>query len=234
MMAPGLNKKRRIHHVQGEGAMSEATQLRDMFAEVTSQPHTDIPIVPLPEIDCFDPIELWEFDMILHSTKSKTSAGSDRLSYLVWKKVSEDNFIRQDLVGCLNLMLSHGEFPEAWKHTLVVPIPKPGGGWRPISLLNNLSKVVDKILSRRLAHIYGERPTQFGCTAKRSTHMAILRFLHNSAVGHVHKQIFGAIAVDFSKAYDKVPHGILIAKLQRYGIPSYYLHYIRNWLTERQ
>ena len=75
---------------------------------------------------------------------------------------------------------------------------------------------------------------QFGCTPKRSTHMAIIRFLHNSAMGHIQSSSFGAIAVDFSKAYDKVPHGILLSKLQRDEVPNYLLHYVRNWLTDRQ
>lgn len=57
---------------------------------------------------------------------------------------------------CLRLFNSffmNSLFPEAWRKTRVIFIPKPGGkGFRPISLTSVLSKLMERIIHRRLEH----------------------------------------------------------------------------------
>ena len=45
--------------------------------------------------------------------------------------------------------------------------------------------------------------------------------------------IMDMITLDFSKAFDKVPHQCLISKLQFYGIQGSTLAWIKSWLTSR-
>lgn len=70
-----------------------------------------------------------------------------------------------------NHLLSGSYYPVAWKHSVVTPIPKAGrdiamvSSWRPISILNCVSKIFERILATRLVkHI--DRldifPDQFG------------------------------------------------------------------------
>jgi methylaspartate ammonia-lyase len=42
------------------------------------------------------------------------------------------------------------------------------------------------------------------------------------------------LIVDFSKAFDVVPHIRLLRKLEHYGIKGKILEWIRAWLTQRQ
>ena len=37
---------------------------------------------------------------------------------------------------------------------------------------------------------------------------------------------------DLSKAYDSVPHGLLIAKLEAYGLGKTSLHLLRDYLSD--
>jgi len=41
------------------------------------------------------------------------------------------------------------------------------------------------------------------------------------------------IYLDFAKAFDKVPHKRLLAKVEGYGIQDKVLNWIRNWLSSR-
>jgi len=39
------------------------------------------------------------------------------------------------------------------------------------------------------------------------------------------------IYLDLSKAFDTVPHSILLEKLAAHGLDGYTLHWIKNWLN---
>ena len=41
------------------------------------------------------------------------------------------------------------------------------------------------------------------------------------------------IFLDFAKAFDKVPHRKLVAKLDKYGINEKVINWIRDWLNNR-
>lgn len=53
-------------------------------------------------------------------------------------------------------MLVEGTWPTSWKSGIVIPISKPGKdkfrteGYRPITLLNTMCKLLEKILNHRL------------------------------------------------------------------------------------
>ena len=56
-------------------------------------------------------------------------------------------------------MLQLGIHPASWKVARVLPIPKPGAnlhsakGYRPIALLNVLSKVMESLMKDRMSYI---------------------------------------------------------------------------------
>jgi hypothetical protein len=62
------------------------------------------------------------------------------------------------LVLILNAILLTHHFPTAWKHTRVISILKPGKDpalpsfYRPISLLDKIGKLFEKILLARISH----------------------------------------------------------------------------------
>ena len=42
------------------------------------------------------------------------------------------------------------------------------------------------------------------------------------------------VHLEFSKAFDTVPHNILLEKLAAYGLDGRTLHWIKNWLNARE
>lgn len=81
-------------------------------------------------------------------------------------------------------LLSISHFPSSWKHSLVTPIPKPNkdpallANWRPISNLNCVSKIFERILARRLLAVIDGLDifeTQYGFLRGISTNHALAK-----------------------------------------------------------
>lgn len=93
-----------------------------------------------------------EVSEIINARPNKTSTGDDNMPITVLKKLSFENLLKITII--FNQLLAAGFFPSAWKHAIGCPIPKPGKdascivNWRPISLLNSISKIYEIILKR--------------------------------------------------------------------------------------
>jgi retron-type reverse transcriptase len=57
--------------------------------------------------------------------------------------------------------------------------------------------------------------------------------VHNAARALDNRKGHHLISFDFAKAFDKVPHDLLIFKLQKYGFPSFLIAWVRSWLHGR-
>ena len=75
--------------------------------------------------------------------------------------------------------------------------------------------------------------SQFGFRRGRSCESQLLVTTHDLATGLNDKQQIDAILLDFSKAFDKVPHERLLLKLSYYGVRGHLLSWIRDFLQGR-
>ncbi|GJQ67519.1 hypothetical protein Trydic_g8332 [Trypoxylus dichotomus] len=85
----------------------------------------------------------------------------------------------------INGVLRYQHFPQTWKHATVIVLHKTGkpknstDGYRPISLLAGLSKVLEKVIQRRLLEVVSEKEIlprfQFGFRQEHSTTHQLLR-----------------------------------------------------------
>lgn len=147
------------------------------------------------------------------------------------------------LVHICNLSLASGVFPSSFKVALVHPIPKAGpsgcfSDFRPISVLSTLSKILEKVINKRLSK-YLETykiiaSNQYGFQTGLSTEDAVLR-LTNKIVSTLDKgDKCLAIFLDLSKAFDTVSLPLLLYKLENIGVRATCLNLFRNYLTNRQ
>ena len=104
--------------------------------------------------------------------------------------------------------------PSSWKIHKVVPIPKADDltsvkNYRPISLLSNTSKVLERIIYNKIInHISKDiNPHQFGFTKKCPALQQMLIFLDQIINSPLQTDV---IYFDISKAFDTVSHGILL------------------------
>jgi hypothetical protein len=150
---------------------------------------------------------------------------------------------QRGLVAVLNVALLAQYFPPVWKHPRVISILKPGkdpslpSSCRPISLLDTIGKMFEKILlSRILSEVRGRgllRDEQFGFRPKHSTSLQLARLVGRVTTNFGEKRLTGAMFLDVAKAFDTVLVGGLLLKLTALNFPSYLVKIISSYLHLR-
>ena len=118
----------------------------------------------------------------------------------------------------LNLSLRKCVIPPEWYTHTVIPIFKSGDrgsvtNYRPISLLCNTSKVLEKLIYNKIIDHLNKfiSPAQFGSLKNRSVIQQLLILFNKVITNHQTDIIY----LDFRKAFDSVPHNQLLQKLNR-------------------
>ena len=75
-------------------------------------------------------------------------------------------------------------------------------------------------------------PLQHGFMTGRSTTTQLIHYLDKCLEHTVNGEVVDAIYLDFTKAFDSVPHRRLIGKLESYGITSSTLRWIEAFLDK--
>ncbi|KAF2356605.1 Reverse transcriptase domain [Trinorchestia longiramus] len=140
------------------------------------------------------------------------------------------------LTNTFNLSLSHATIPSIWKTAIIITIPKPGkppslsSSYRPISLLCPAVKVLERLLLPHLTAAIPLSDSQHGFRPLHSTTSALLPLSHTIAVSfNQHRPPLRTtiMAIDFSKAFDTVPHPQLISQISSLPLN----HHIVRWLV---
>lgn len=184
-----------------------------------------------------DPKEVHD---ILMSLKSDSAPGWDNIPTRFLKLAK--NEIVPIIAHATNLCFQYGIFPKPLKQSIITPVFKSGdltdvNNYRPISVLPSISKIIEKIINKRLINYLNTfeilADTQYGFRNNRSTEDAVTALTTYIAdqVDRGNKCL--AVYLDLKKAFDTVCVPTLLIKLENVGIRDTALSLLKEYLSNR-
>ena len=179
--------------------------------------------------------------VVMNLDLSKAS-GPDCIPVVVLKNCEPE--LSYILAKLFNKCLKESCFPDCWKVSSVVPVFKNVGerstakNYRPVSLLSLVSKVFEKLVNNRIVD-YLEKcglfsDFQYGFRSSRSTADLLTVVSDRIARAFNRSGATRAVALDISKAFDRVWNAGLLHKLKSYGISGPIFSLICSFLSNRQ
>ena len=155
--------------------------------------------------------------------------------------MSANNVIDSHITNIINQDLNIGKYSEEAKTALVRPLFKKDDrdkikNYRPVSILNGFSKIYERFLLNSLSEYVENTLSEFIAAYRKtySSNNVLLRLIENCKKHLDNKSIVGTVLMDLSKAFDCIPHDLLIAKLHAYGITKKSLTFLYSYLKRRK
>ena len=183
----------------------------------------------------FSEFEVWKYLCELPLNKA---AGVDGIPNKVYSVLAD--YIASPLTTLFERSISQRRFPAAWKGGIVVPIPKTSPPqlekMRTITLLPAPSKILEKIVLRsirmKVEPLLGKNQQAY--RKGLSTTTALLQI--NDAATRIHDNVqnkgCAILSLDFTKAFDKVDHRVLLQKVFALSHTGFGL-WLADYLTRR-
>ena len=145
------------------------------------------------------------------------------------------------LAELFNKCFKESCFPDCWKVSSVVPVFNVGErssakNYLPIILLSVVSKVFEKLVNNRIVDHLDKclfSDFQYGFRSSRSTADLLTVVSDRIARAFNRSGATRAVALDISKAFDRVWHAGLLHKLKPYGISGQIISLISSFLSNR-
>ena len=226
--------------------LSKATVFNNYFASISSFPE-NIQIPDLPNFNYLTETRLdsvttneTEVESLLRRVNAHKSSGPDGVGNWVLKHCAKPLSVPYSKL--FNKSLQTGRFPTQWKQANVCPVFKKENrsdktNYRPISLLSSSSKILEKIVYKRLYEYLIDNnlliEQNSGFKRKDSTVNQLLKFVHQIYQDINSGKDTCLVFLDVSKAFDKVWHKGLLFKLRQLGIAGTLYDWLEHYLTAR-
>jgi hypothetical protein len=179
---------------------------------------------------------------LLKKATNKSAPGKLGHTWMVlkWAWAADPSHMMDLFTACLRA----GHHPHPWKEAVVCVIPKPNRAdytlaknFRPISLLECLSKLLEKIVAKLIYREMNKHtlvPTsQFGGWDVSSTLDAGLTLLHDIQAAHRAGRRTGMLLFDIQGYFDHINHERLIQIFANLGFVPELVQWCRSFLKDR-
>ena len=149
--------------------------------------------------------------------------------------------LTQPLTKLINYLITNRLWPTIWKSSNITPVFKKADQtnktcYRPVSVLPALSKIYEKVVADQVYHAFAPSlsPNLSGYLTGHSCCTALLKTVEDWRLSLDNREAVATLAIDLSKAFDSVCHGLLLAKLRAYGFTDQALELMSNYLKDRR
>lgn len=179
-----------------------------------------------------------EVELIVKTLKKRKAPGGDRVNNKMLKNAPSN--IISKLTEIINSCITLNYFPQQWKEATIILFPKPKKdpknpeNHRPISLLSALSKIYERVIYNQIQPHLDKLPDeQFGFRKGLSTTMQLVRINEFIGSGLHKKEAIAFVLLDVARAFDKIWHLGMVAKLIDFGFDVNQIYLLENYLTNR-
>jgi hypothetical protein len=158
---------------------------------------------------------------VLSNLREKKSPGPDDVPNVLLKRCKES--LAWPLSILFTKSLQEGFLPQDWRDAIVTPIHKKGNktkceNYRPVSLTSTVIKVMEKLMCRHIvAHIEHHNlihSSQYGFRRGLNCDYQLIHYLDAVTKLLDNGSNVDVLYLDMQKAFDKVPHSLLLKKLE--------------------
>lgn len=227
-----------------------SNQFNDFYGSIAQKTKSAIPktnrnfqdtlISPCMNSIFLAPTDHIEVSRLISKLNERKSNGPSSINVTILKLVSPT--ISHILASIFNTFISSGIFPQCLKKSTITPVfkkedPNLVKNYRPISLLSNVGKILEKIIYSRVKLFLDNNEilfnNQFGFRNAHSTSHALIQITEKIKRCIDSGNYACGIFVDLQKAFDTVEHTILLKKLEFYGIRGLANDLLRSYLQDR-
>lgn len=181
-----------------------------------------------------------EVEQEIKYLNNKKSPGYDLITATALKNLPKKGIVA--ITQIFNAIIRIQYVPIQWKFSQIILILKPGkpnndpNSYRPISLLPILSKLLEKLILKRIKPLIEDNniiPShQFGFRNLHSTTEQIHRIVSKIEKSFEEQKFCSAAFLDIKQAFDRVWYTGLLYKIKKLLPHPYYL-LIKSYLTDR-
>ena len=188
------------------------------------------------EIEQFENFKTEEILEAIACMRTDAAPGMDGIPAVLIQQLAVTLVPHLKLIYDLSIGINHT--PRVWKTGQVVLIPKPDGGYRPITLLPIFVKILERLILKRLQLLDVTEKwlsaEQFAFRPGRSTNHALLNYA-SMASDYIKNKISNiVIHLDIKGAFDNVWAPILLRELDNLKCPTYLRLWIADYMLRRR
>ena len=185
----------------------------------------------------FSPCNSMAIEQILRDLKTNKSPGYDNITPKLLKFSAK--FISPPLSMIFNTAIAQCKYPSVWKKCQITPLPKGSGDemdktlFRPVTVLPALNNVFERVLAVQLTPYFQNGILGDFLCAYRKNHTTLLHLVEDWKQSRDRGELVAMVAMDLSKAFDSLPHSLLVRKLQAYGVDEQSCLLMHDYLQGR-